>query len=190
MIGRKNIVFGFLYLVLTAALGPYMITQLFPAVQQAQVQKQKVMGDLQLSASAGFENQNTLAPMTGAEIGKADAHALLALNKVLNAQAPIDAIKGGPHTHGNLESVLNIVVGLVLCFIAAAPLVKQAVSWIFILGALLHSGMLYLQAFDVSWAGAVLNTGVGPGLILVGLLVAGVVAGFGFRGELVRDRQW
>ncbi|MGA7799310.1 MAG: hypothetical protein WCC36_00730 [Gammaproteobacteria bacterium] len=186
MIGKKNVVFGFLYLVLTAALGPYMVLHLGP-VEEARAQKQKVMGELQLMASSGYQNDQTLAPMTGEQIAKVNTMALLALNKQLNAQATIDAIKGGPHTHGNLESLLNITVGLVLGFLAAAPLLKQVVSWLFIGGALLHSGMLYLSTFGVAWAGAVLGTGIGPVMILAGLLLAGVIAAFGFRGELTRD---
>lgn len=188
MIGKKNVVFGFLYLVLTAALGPYMVLHMGP-LEQARAEKQKAMGDLQLMASSGYQNDQTLAPMTAEEIAKANTTALLAINKQLNAQATIDAIKSGPHTHGNLESLLNIAVGLVLGFLAAAPFFKQLVSWLFILGALLHSGMLYLTTFGVGWAGVVLGSGVGPVMILVGLLLAGVIAAFGFRGELIHDRS-
>ncbi len=35
MIGKKNIVFGFLYLVLTAALGPYMVRVVYPDIDDA-----------------------------------------------------------------------------------------------------------------------------------------------------------
>jgi hypothetical protein len=33
----------------------------------------------------------------------------------------------------------------------------------------------------------ILNTGAGPALILLGLLLTGIAAAIGFRGELVRD---
>ncbi len=46
MIGKKNIVFGFLFLVVTAALGPYMVTVVFPDVYQAQSAKQDKVGKL------------------------------------------------------------------------------------------------------------------------------------------------
>jgi len=186
MIGRKNIAFGFLYLVLTAALGPYMIKAYFPTLDQAQQAKQAVMGPLQLLANNNFEKD--LEPITADALAKENTKAILAVNQVSNAQAPIDAIKGGPHTHGNLESVLNILVGLALCFIGAPVLIKQLISWIFILGALLHSGMLYLVTFNVAWAGTVLGTGVGPVLVLLGLLLAGLAAAIWFRPEVVRDR--
>lgn len=187
MIGKKNIVFGFLYLVLTAALGPVMVSQL-DEVGKAQGEKQAAFSELELLASSGFENQQTLEKMSAEEIAKKNSAALLVLNKQLNARAPIDAIKGGPHTHGNLESVLNIAVGIVLCFIALKPLYKQVISWVFIAGTLLHSGMLYLVVvFQIPWAGQVLNTGIGPIMILVGLLLAGLASAFAFRGEFVRD---
>lgn len=42
MIGKKNIVFGLLFLILTTGLGPYMVTQLFPTVSEAQSAKHTV----------------------------------------------------------------------------------------------------------------------------------------------------
>ena len=190
MIGKKNIVFGFLYLVLTAALGPYMVKELLPPLAQAQAQKQSLMGTLQLQKESGYENQKTLAPMSAEEIAKADTSALLALNDQLNAQSALDAVKGGPHTHGNLEALLNIAAGLALCFIAVVRWFKQVTSWVFILGALLHSGMLYLAVvFHIAWAGKVLDTGIGPILILLGLLLAGIAAAAGFRNEVVKDSR-
>jgi len=179
VIGKKNIVFGFLYLVLTAALGPYMVTQ-FDAVQQAQSEKQQALGRLEQFAANNFEED--LAPMSAEQIAKANTQAMLALNKQLNARAPIDAIKGGPHAHGNLEALLNVVVGLVLGLLTVSVLFKQIISWIFIAGTLLHSGMLYLAVvFNFGWAGTVLGTGIGPALILFGLLLAGVASFMGLK---------
>jgi uncharacterized membrane protein YgdD (TMEM256/DUF423 family) len=110
------------------------------------------------------------------------------LNTLINAEQPIDIIKGGPHAHGNLESLLNIAVGIALCFIALPGLFKQIISWIFIAGTLLHSGMLFLIAlYQMELANTILNTGVGPALILLGLLLSGIAAAIGFKGEFVRD---
>lgn len=185
MIGKKNIVFGFLYIN-----GSVRATDGHPIGRswKSTNGKQTLFSELELLASGGFEDQTTLEKMSAEEIAKNNSNALSALNKQLTARAPIDAIKGGPHTHGNLESLLNIVVGLVLCFIALKPLYKQIISWTFISGALLHSGMLYLAVvFQQGWAGQILNTGIGPILILIGLLSAGLASVFGFRGELVKD---
>ena len=112
----------------------------------------------------------------------------MSLNKLRNTELAIDSIKGGAHAHGNLEALLNIAAGLALCFIAAARWLKQLISWLFILGTLLHSGMLYLgRVFNMAWADSLLGYGVGPGMILAALLLTGMAAAIGFRGEIIKD---
>lgn len=185
MIGKKNIVFGFIYLVFTAALGPYMIAKVFPDYGKALQVKQKDVGALQQMASNEFDNPSTMEPMSALDIAKANTRGILALNLMHNARQPIDDIKGGPHAHGNLEAVLNILAGLALAFIAAPAIFKQIISWVFILGAVLHSGMLYLRVFDVAWAGKLLFAG--PWFVLLGLLLIGIAAAIWYRGEVVRD---
>ena len=183
MTGKCNIMFGFFYLVLTAALGPVMVNNL-PDISTAQQGKQAAMAPLQLAADSGFENQETLEPMTDGEIARANAKALLALNAQLNSLAPNTAIKGGPHAHGNLEAMLNIVVGLVLLVLTIGVRFKQIISAIFIVGTLLHSGVLYLGVvFDMGWAFTVLGTGIGPVLILLGLVLAGIASVIGIPNK-------
>lgn len=185
MVGKKNVVFGFIFLVFTAALGPYMITQYVPGVDAAGAKKQTDVGRLQSLKADNFEEN--LEPLTPEAIAKANTDAILALNTLVNANQPVDMIRN-PHAHGNLESLLNIAVGLVLCFLAVPLKFKQAISWIFILGTVLHSGIMYLAiVFQLEWAMMILGTGAGPALILLGLLLAGIAAAMGFRGELVRD---
>lgn len=184
MIGKKNIVFGFLYLVLTASLGPYMIVKMFPDVGSAALEKQAAVGRLQALKGSNYEEE--LVPLKDGQIARANTDGILALNKLYNAQEPVDEVKAGPHAHGNLEALLNIVAGVVLCFIALAPLYKQIISWVFIAGAVFHSGMLYLLNFGVEWAGAVVK--IGPILVLLGLLMMGIAALLGFRGEIVKDQ--
>jgi len=184
MIGKKNIVFGFLYLVLTAALGPYMVKAVLPDIATAETARWDHMAKLQLMASNGFEAD--LEPLTAGDIARRNAGAILALNSQLGMQEKLNAIKGGPHAHGNLEALLNIAAGLCLVFIAVAPLFKHIISSLFLLGTLLHSGMLYLTiVFDLPWAGQVLSTGIGPVMLLAGLLLIGVAAAIGFRGQPV-----
>ncbi|MGD8547391.1 MAG: hypothetical protein PVJ10_05420, partial [Thiohalophilus sp.] len=141
MIGKKNIVFGFIYLVFTASLGVVMVDK-YETYGAAVQEKQSSVGRLQQLQTNNFEEM--LEPLSGEQIAKANTAGVLSLNKLLNLESEIDAIKGGPHAHGNLESLLNIVVGLVLGFLAVNVIFKQIISWIFIAGALLHSGMLYL----------------------------------------------
>jgi len=183
MTGKCNIMFGFFYLVLTAALGPVMVNNL-PDISTAQQGKQAAMAPLQLAADSDFENQETLEPMTDGEIARANANALLALNAQLNSLAPNTAIKGGPHAHGNLEAMLNIVVGLVLLVLTIGVRFKQIISAIFIVGTLLHSGVLYLGVvFEMGWAFTVLGTGIGPVLILLGLVLAGIASVIGIPNK-------
>ena len=185
MIGKKNIVFGFFYLVLTAALGPYMVVTLLGDVDKAEAVKQEKLGALQQSAENQFEMN--LTPMNADEIAKQTANGLLALSARLNSYAPIQGIKGGPHAHGNLEAMLNIVVGLVLGFLTVSVIFKQVISWLFILGTLLHSGLLYLAvALGLPWAAAILGSPlgiVGPALILLGLLLMGIASVMGFQSK-------
>lgn len=182
MIGKKNIVFGFLYLVLTAALGPYMVKAVFPDIAVAENTRRENMAALQLMASNGFEAD--LEALSADEIARRNTAAILALNSQLGAQAKLDAIKGGPHAHGNLEALLNIAAGLCLGFLTVAPLLKRIISGLFLLGALLHSGMLYLTiVFELPWAGQVLATGIGPVMLLAALLLTGIAAAVGYRGQ-------
>ena len=172
MIGKKNIVFGFLYLVLTASLGPYMIVQFFGPQQQAGQQNSKAVAELTKAIDGGVP----------AQIAQAQSNAILALNRQIKAEEPVNSIKGGPHTHGNLESLLNIAVGLVLGFLTVGKLWKEAISWLFIGGAVLHSGMLYLGViFHQTWAFAILGIGLGPLMLLAGLFLAGIASAKGFK---------
>lgn len=188
MVGKKNIVFGFLFLATTAALGPLMVLK-YEDWGAANGEKQVVVGKLQeLKAGEYADDPETLEELSPKQLAIANSEAILAMNKVGAAEFEIDFIKGGPHAHGNLESLLNIAVGFALCFIAAPLMLKQAVSIMFIMGTLLHSGLLYLErVFMLPWANTLLSTGVGPVLILLGLVLAGALAAKGFKGELVRD---
>lgn len=188
MVGKKNIVFGFLFLATTAALGPLMVLK-YEDWGAANGEKQVAVGKLQgLKAGEFAEDPDTLEDLTAKQLAITNAESILAMNKVAAAEFEIDFIKGGPHAHGNLEALLNIVVGIALCFIAAPPIMKQAVSLMFIMGTLLHSGLLFLErVFEMAWANTLLSTGVGPVLILLGLVLMGALAAKGFKGELVRD---
>lgn len=188
MVGKKNIVFGFLLLTITAGLGPLMV-EMYEDWGAANGEKQVAVGKLQeLKASDFAEDPETLEDLTAKQLAITNAKSILAMNKVGANEFAIDYIKGGPHAHGNLEALLNIVVGVVLCFIAVPVLWKQVVSWMFIIGALMHAGLMGLErVLEVSWAATLLQTGIGPVLILLGLLSMGIIAAIGFKGELVKD---
>ncbi len=187
MIGKKNIVFGFIFLAFTAALGAMMVN-MYEDYGKAAAGKQAALGRLAQLKENDFEED--LEPLTAKQIAKANTDGVLAISKLGNVEFGIDYIKGGPHAHGNLESLLNIVAGFILCFISLAVWQKQLISWGFILGTLLHSGMLYLErVFGMAWAGKVLETGVGPVLILLSLLLMGLAVAKGLTTKMVNDNN-
>ncbi len=182
MIGKKNIVFGFLYLVATAALGPYMLVSTVGDIEQAYIDKQPPVQRLQDLKTNDYEEE--LEPVNADTIAKANLDGILAINNIMNLQNPQGFMRS-VHAHGNLEAVLNILAGLALCFIGVAKAFKQVISYLFIAGAVLHSGMLYLAAFGQSWAFTPLQ--VGPWLVLASLLLIGIAAIMDFRSEVVKD---
>lgn len=189
MTGKKNIVFGFIFLAVSAALGPYMVKSMLPTAREAQGTRVEATGKLAEVAQSNYDDPETLAPIAVEKLSKLNSEAILGINKQINATAPVDSVKGGPHAHGNLEALLNIAIGVVLCFVSCKPAwMKEVISWLFIAGALLHAGMLYLVVvFNQTWAGQILGTGIGPIMILLGLVLAGVAVAIGFKGEIVRE---
>ena len=148
MIGKKNIVFGFIYLALTAALGAVMILGYFDERGAAESVKREKLGILQQIVADNYEVN--LEPVTPLERAKANTEAIFAFSARDTAQSSINNIRSGPHTHGTAEGLLNIAVGFLLMFLAVPVWFKQVISWMFIIGALLHSGMLYLRFDSIS----------------------------------------
>jgi hypothetical protein len=176
MVGKKNIVFGLIYFIATAALGLVMSNNLAD-VGEARGDKADKMSTLEQNVQSGFMMADNPSIVTG--------EAVLALNNYIKTEAEqIDAIKGGPHAHGNLESMANIVIGLLLMFLAVPVAFKQVISWLFLIAAVFHSGMLYLGViFGQGWAMTVLGTGIGPIALLAGLALAAIAAIMGLRPQ-------
>lgn len=200
MIGKKNIVFGFLYLLLTASLGPVMIINHLPGEGTASSTKKTALGFLKQTSEEikNIKKDNYIDPesfnkMSPKEIGYANTKAIIALSDLVTgySRQRINDIKGGPHTHGNMEAILNILAGFLLCFVAVSTLFKQIISWVFISGALLHSGLLYLAVgLELDFATGLLGgwfSYIGPALVLLGLLLAGIAALMGFKAQVVTD---
>jgi len=185
MIGKKNIVFGFIFLTFTASLGALMVN-MYEEYGTAAGEKQAAVGRLAQLKTDGFEEE--LEPLNAKQIAKANTDGILSMSKLSNVEFGIDYIKGGPHAHGNLESLLNIVAGFILCFVSIAVWQKQLLSWGFIVGTLLHSGMMFLdRVFGMAWAGKILETGIGPIIILASLFFMGLAVAKGFKTEMVKD---
>lgn len=185
MIGKKNIVFGFIFFTFTASLGAMMVN-MYEDYGVAAGEKQTTVGRLAQLKTDDFEEE--LEPLNAKQIAIANTDGILSISKLSNVEFGIDYIKGGPHAHGNLESLVNIVAGFILCFVSIAVWQKQLLSWGLIIGTLLHSGMMVLgRVFDMTWAEQVLATGIGPILILASLFFMGVAVAIGFRTEMAKD---
>jgi hypothetical protein len=103
MVGKKNMVFGFVYFLATLAVGMYLANELS-------------LGDAEFAAS---ETRSAIRTA---------------------------------HAHANMESVLNIVIGYLLCRLALAAWLAKTVSVLLIIGALTHSGALLLGSFGMEAA--------------------------------------
>ncbi|MBI5491601.1 MAG: hypothetical protein HY893_01575 [Deltaproteobacteria bacterium] len=119
MVGKKNMAFGFFYLLFAMGLGMY------------------------LSGNAGA--------LTGGQ----------------------KALLNSAMLQGNIDSVLNIVVGYLVCRLPFVEWLSKAVSPLMIIGALFHSGMLYLAGFGLLPRAMALLP-VGGFLIIAVMLLMGI----------------
>ncbi len=104
VIGKKNMVFGFAYMITTVGLGLFLASK------------------MQANDPNWAESQ---------------MHHLLKT----------------AHVHGNLESVLNIIIGFLLCRYGSSTLsLTKVASLLGIVAAVFHSGMLYLGGLGLSAA--------------------------------------
>ena len=189
MIGKKNIVFGFIYLALTAAVGGVMILGHFDDRTKAESVKREKLGVLQQIVASDYEvNLEQISPL---QLGKTNSQAILAISNRINAQKPISTLRSGAHTHGTADALLNIAAGFLLLFLAAPVWMKQTISWLFISGAVLHSGMLFMvSVLGQGWARFLLNGppgAIGRGLTLLALVLAGIAAARWFSASPVLD---
>ena len=185
MIGKKNIVFGFIFFAFTASLGAVMV-DMYKEYGAVAGEKQVSVGRLAQLKTDGFEEE--LEPLTAKQIAMANTDGILSMSKLSNVEFGIDFIKGGPHAHGNLEALLNIVAGFILCFISIAAWQKQVLSWALIIGTISHAGMMVLgRVLNFAWANTILETGIGPVLILASLFFMGIAVAVGFKTEMVKD---
>ncbi len=155
MDGRLNVVFGFFYLLFTIALGPLMLV---PRAGE----NLKAIGELSSNLSALPEEE-----------------LMQGVVQYLSQLSGSHFLASAVHGHGNLEAVLNIVVGLVLLNLTLPALYKLVAGLLFLVGTLLHSGMLYLYGvFGVSWA--LVFTKFGALSIVAGVLLMAVLSVVGF----------
>lgn len=123
IIGKKNMIFGFAYMIITVALGLFLANKL----------------------------------------GANDPEWL---------NSPARHLLKTAHVHGNLEAVLNIIIGFLLCRYGSSTLsLTKAASITAILAAVFHSGMLFLGGAGVSAAMSLAPIGALSMLITLVLMV-------------------
>ncbi|MCC7201748.1 MAG: hypothetical protein IT393_03650 [Nitrospirae bacterium] len=91
---------------------------------------------------------------------------------------PLHDLLGTAHAHGNLESFLNIVIGYLLCKLDISSGLAQTVSILLIIGAIFHSGMLYLTGVGVGFAINLAPIGAISLVITMAMMVYVVAVGF------------
>lgn len=96
--GKKNVVFGFTYLIFTLLLGIFL--------------------SYKLRSDQPFAKEPFAFPRV---------------------------IMRAAHAHGNLESIINIIIGLIVDRLRVTDTLKKTISLLAIFGAVMHSGMLYIM---------------------------------------------
>ena len=91
---------------------------------------------------------------------------------------PLLELLSHAHSHGNLESVLNILIGYILCQLEASSGLLHAVSILLLIGAIFHSGMLYLSGLGVGLALNLAPIGAISLVITMALMVYVIAVGF------------
>lgn len=163
---KRNIISGLLLFSLSVLLGPYMTMfsgeDRGPARDAMATAIEKV--DEALGAGAG-------------DLASTNAKALMAQAALDRANGPRNSSKVA-HAHGNLEGILNIVVGLFLGLVAVSATYRLAASWLLIVGSWLHGGALVLGNMGLGFMYNALT--VGGFILLLGIFA--VVIGVLWKG--------
>lgn len=183
MTGKYNIVFGCFYLAVLAVLGPWTFIQHGAARAAADTDRARQLDALRLAASNDYAVD--LQPLSAEQLARANSAAVLALAGSQDRAAVVTGFATGPYLHGGLESVLNILIGILLGLIAIPVAYKQAVGASLIAGTALHSGLMLLASVpDWLWIRQALDGPlaiVGPALLALGLIGAGLAALWRYR---------
>lgn len=167
MNGKVNIVFGLIYLTFTALLGPVLLIPEKGANFQQMMEVGKAVDAVKDEMKTGEPSAKTIAP------------AVAGMMDYLRS-AGRTSFLASVHAHGNLESLLNIAAGLVLLTLAIPASYKTLLSLLFLIGAVMHSGMLYLIAvFGLRWAGNL--TIIGVVALIAALFLTGIASIFGIK---------
>lgn len=173
---NKNVLSGLLLFSISVMIGPWMMgvfasDQLGPAGQALFGEARELQGALAAHEGAADE---------GAKAAAADNVAVAA------GKTTVEQLKYGQvesrwgnfkfsHAHGNLQGILNIVVGLVLAQLLIAVKFREVISWLFIVGSWGHAGFFIAGNFLITTNRDLgffflSNAKFGGGLLILGIL--------------------
>lgn len=177
---NKNVLSGLLLFSISILIGPFLMGPFSedtygPARMKVFTEARELQGAL-----AGFEE----AEDEMAQAAAADQVAVAA------GKTTIEGLKFGSvedrwgnfkfsHAHGNLQGILNILMGLVLAQLAIAVKFREVISWLFIAGSWGHSGFFIAGNFlitenrDIAFF-FLTNTKFGGGMLILGLWLTAI----------------
>lgn len=172
---NKNVISGLLLFSLSILIGPYLMGPF--ATETLGPAQMKVFTEARELQRAQIAYEEATDATAKAEA--ADQVAIAA------GKTTIEGLKFGQvesrwgnfkfsHAHGNLQGLLNILVGLVLAQLVIATKFREAISWLFILGSWGHAGFFIAGNFLVTENRELgffflSNTKFGGGLLILGL---------------------
>lgn len=148
---NKNVLSGLLLFSVSILIGPYLMgtfakDNLGPAGMKVFTEARELQGAL-----VEFDE-------AGDEVAKAAATEKVA---VAAGKTTVEQLKYGQvesrwgnfkfsHAHGNLEGILNILMGFVLAQLAIAVKFREVISWLFIAGSWGHAGFFIAGNFLIT----------------------------------------
>jgi len=96
------------------------------------------------------------------------------------AQSTAKHLLGTAHSHGNLEALLNIIFGYLICRLAdPSAILTKVASILLIVGAVFHSGTIYLAGAGLDFALTFTLVGAISMVLGVAMMIPIVVQGIG-----------
>lgn len=98
------------------------------------------------------------------------------------ASSKVHHVLATAHVHGNMEALLNIVVGYLLLRLPIKVAIGNAVSGLLIAGAVLHSGMFYITGLGLD--GMTILAPAGAAFIVLAMALMGIGVALGSADNL------
>lgn len=148
---NKNVLSGLLLFSLSILIGPWLMfsfakDKLAPAQMAMFTEARSLQGALAEVEGAGDEAAKAAATD---KVAVAAGKTTIEQMKFGGVESRWGNFKFA-HAHGNLEGILNILMGLVLLNLAIAVKFREVISWLFIAGSWGHAGFFMAGNFLVS----------------------------------------